>query len=375
MLFQLLYQTLRNKRGNCYMSKQKTTQSRMVKRGKKRKLRKRAYVILAFVFILFIGVVSYATYLYTKADSVFTESYVDDGRKKSDLREEVVDPAEDNVSMLIIGVDQSDVRNNKGNARSDTLMLATLNIEDKSVKLVSIPRDSYVYIPEVGYKTKINHAHAYGGPEATIETVENLLEIPVDYWVKVNFDAFIDVVNAVDGVKVDVPYELYEQNSEDKARAIHLLPGEQKLNGEQALAFARTRHYDNDIERGKRQQEVIKSVVHKAASLGSILKFDNIIEAVGENMTTNMTFDEMKSFIAYGTGSGNLDIDTLTLEGSDYRPGDTYYWKLDEESLEETKELLKKHLEIDPATAQLYENDNNDGTKSASTSTDSTTQY
>ncbi|WP_404455619.1 LCP family protein [Virgibacillus necropolis] len=353
------------------MSKEKTTQTRMTKRGKKRKLRKRAYFILIPVLLVFVSLLTYAAYLYTKADSVFTESYKDDGRAKSDLREEAVDPAEDNVSVLIIGVDQSDVRNNKGSARSDTLMLATLNIEDKSVKLVSIPRDSYVYVPEVDRKTKINHAHAYGGPPATIKTVENLLEIPVDYYVKVNFDAFIDVVNAVDGIKVDVPYELYEQNSNDVQEAIHLLPGEQQLNGEEALALARTRHYDNDIERGKRQQEIIKAVVQKATSLNSVLKFDNIIEAVGENMTTNMTFDEMKSFISYGTGSGSLEIDTLTLEGSNYRPGDTYYWKLDEIALEETKELLKSHLEIDPATAKLYENDNNEDSVSA-TSDDST---
>lgn len=353
------------------MSKEKTVQSRTDKRGKKRKLRKRVYFILVPLLVVFVGLVTYATYLYTKADAVFTDSYKDDGRAKSALREEAVDPAEDNVSVLIIGVDQSDVRKNKGNARSDTLMLATLNIKDKSVKLLSIPRDSLVYIPEVGYETKINHAHAYGGPEATIETVENLLEIPVDYYVKVNFNAFIDVVNAVDGISVDVPYELYEQNSADKANAIHLLPGEQEVNGEQALAFARTRHYDNDIERGKRQQEVIKSVIRKATSLNSVLKYDNIIEAVGKNMQTNMTFGEMKSFIAYGTGSGNLDIDTLTLEGTNYQPGSTYYWKLDDIKLEETKELLKRHLEIDPATAALYENDDNEDSMSATSDEDS----
>ncbi|ASN04131.1 LCP family protein [Virgibacillus necropolis] len=359
------------------MSKDKSTQSRIVKRGRKRKLRKRAYFILVPILVLFLSLVTYAAILYTKAESVFSDSYKDDGRAKSELREEAVDPAEDNVSVLIIGVDQSDVRNNKGNARSDTLMLATLNIEDKSVKLVSIPRDSLVYIPEVGYETKINHAHAYGGPPATIKTVENLLEIPVDYYVKVNFNAFIDVVNAVNGITVDVPYELYEQNSKDKARAIHLLPGEQQLNGEEALALARTRHYDNDIQRGKRQQEIIKSVVQKATSLNSVLKYDEIIEALGENMTTNMTFDEMKSFIAYGTGTGNLEIDTLTLEGSNYRPTDTYYWKLDEIALEETKELLKRHLGIDPATAKLYENNDNEDPNSASNGneTESTTTY
>lgn len=339
---------------------------RTERRNKKRKIRKRALFILVPVVIAFIGL-SYAAYLYVKADSVLSDSYKDDGRKKSALRDEVVHPSEDNVSILIAGVDASDVRNNSNNSRTDTLMLATLNREEKSVKMVSIPRDSYVYIPEVGYKTKINHAHAYGGMPATIETVENLLDIPVDYYVKLNFQAFIDVVNAVDGISVDVPFEMYEQNSKDKARAIHLLPGEQTLNGEEALAFARTRKYDNDIERGKRQQEVIKAVFDKAASLGSILKFDDIIEAVGKNMTTNMTFDEMKSFIVYGTGHDGLDFQTYTLKGHNYQPGGTYYWQLDEVALSETKQMLKQHLELETSATAKGQDETTTATSNTST--------
>lgn len=314
---------------------------------KRRKLRKRAIFILIPAIVAFIGL-SYVAYLYVKADSVLSDSYEDDGREKSDLREEKVDPTEDNVSILIAGVDASDIRNNKGgNARTDTLMLATLNKDKKSVKMVSIPRDSYVYIPEVGYETKINHAHAYGGMPATIETVENLMDIPVDYYVKLNFEAFIDVVNAVNSITVDVPYELSEQNSDDVEGAIHLMPGEQKLNGEEALALARTRKYDNDIERGKRQQKIIKAVVKKSLSLSSILKYDNIIDAVGKNMATNMTFGEMKSFISYGTGSDSLDFDTSTLQGHDYQPSGTYYWQLDKMALSETKKMLRQHLDLE----------------------------
>ncbi|WP_100009965.1 LCP family protein [Lentibacillus sediminis] len=330
------------------MSNQKTTQTRVLRR-KRRRLRKRAFLILIPLALL-LAVVSYGGYLYIKADNVLSNSYVDDGREKSELRETAVDPSSDNVSILIMGVDASDIRNNADNARTDTLMVATLNIEEKSVKLVSIPRDSLVYIPEVGYETKINHAHAYGGTEASINTVENLLDIPIDYFVKLNFEAFIDVVNAVDGITVDVPYELYEQNSKDQARAIHLMPGEQQLNGEEALALARTRKLDNDIARGKRQQEIIKAVVDKAVSLNSVLKYDDIIEAVGSNMTTNMTFSEMRSFIGYGTQGSNLDFEMLTLDGTDYQPGNTYYWLLDEYALSETKQLLQNHLGVSGTT-------------------------
>lgn len=319
---------------------------------KKRKLRKRAFFIIPLV-VVFLTILSYATYLYIKAESVLSDSYEEDDREKSELRDEIVDPNVDNVSVLIMGVDASNVRANADNSRTDTLMVATLNKDDKSVKLLSIPRDSYVYIPEVDYETKINHAHAFGGTKATIDTVENLLDIPIDYYVKVNFEAFIDVVNAVDGISVDVPYEFSEQDSKDKAGAIHLLPGEQDLDGEQALALARTRKMDSDIERGKRQQEIIKSVVNKAVSVNSILKYDDILEAIGSNMTTNMTFSEMKSFISYGTKGKNLNFETLTLDGMDYQPSNTYYWKLDEESLEETKQSLKRHLDIKDTASDL----------------------
>lgn len=330
------------------MSKYNTPQSRVVKRTKRNR-RKRMFRILFPLTIVFLAIVSFGAYLYLKADSVLSDSYVDDGREKSSLRETVVDPKFDNVSILIMGLDASNVRNNSESSRTDTLMVATLNKDSKSVKLVSIPRDTLTWIPEVGYETKINHAHAYGGTKATIETVEGLLDVPIDYYVKLNFEAFIDVVDAVNGITVDVPYELYEQDSQDKAGAIHLLPGQQQLNGEEALALARTRKLDNDIQRGKRQQDIIKAIVSKAVSVNSILKIDDIIEAVGSNMTTNMSFNEMKSFISYGTAGSSLDIEALTLEGIDYQPSGVYYWKLDDASLDNTKQLLKDHLEISRA--------------------------
>lgn len=328
------------------MDRNNLTRTRMVKRKKKRKLRKRVFFVLIPVLALFLGVIGYGTYLYMKADSVLSDSYVEEDVEKSDRREEAVDPKVDNVSILIMGIDANDHRDNAEVARTDALMVATLNEEDKSVNLISIPRDSYVHIPEVGYESKINHAHAYGGPRAAVETVENLLEIPIDYWVRVNFHAFVDVVDALGGITAEVPYEFRESNSMDQRDAIHLLPGEQELDGEEALALARTRKMDNDIERGKRQQDIIKAMVDKTVSVSSILKFDDVIEAVGSNMKTNMSFSEMRSFLSYGTNGGDLKIDSMTLEGTDYQPGSTYYWQLDEVALNETKSMLQDHLEI-----------------------------
>lgn len=330
-------------------------QNRRVVR-KRRKLKKRAYFIL-IPLILLLTVGGFATYLYVKAESALSGSHVDDGREKSDLRDDIVDPKVDNVSILLMGVDSNEKRRDNNQSQlTDSLMLATLNKKDKSVKLLSIPRDSYVYVPEVDEMTKITHAHGYGGPSATVDTVENLLDVPVDYWVKVNFDAFIEVVDALDGIEADVPYEFYESDSNDKRDAIHLLPGEQELNGEEALALARTRKHDNDIERGKRQQEIMKAAMKKATSIGSVLKIDNIIDAVGSNMKTNMTFSEMKSFISYGLGDGGVDLDFYTLEGYDYQPAGTYYYQLDEEDLAEKSKMMRKQLGLSDTGADTDPN-------------------
>lgn len=327
------------------MSKNK--QTRIQKRKKNTRKKRLLFFLIPFLALLVAGTYWFI-HIFSTAESVLEQSYEDDGREKSELREEVVNPKIDNVSILIMGVDENDHRDNKGQSRTDALVLATVNIEETSVKLLSIPRDSLVYIPERGYEDKINHAHYFGGVPSTIETVERLLEIPVDYWVKLNFNAFVDVIDALDGIEVEVPYEFRESDSMDRRDAIHLLPGYQKLNGEEALALARTRKHDNDVQRGKRQLEIVKAVLHKTISLQSILKIDDVIEAVGDNLTTNMTFSEIKSFLAHGTKFRNLTVDSYTLAGTDYWPEKIYYWLIDEEELEETKLMLKRHLGLLP---------------------------
>ncbi|MEI3607591.1 LCP family protein [Pseudogracilibacillus sp. SE30717A] len=348
-----------------------TKSNSRIAQKKKRTLKRRFKILIPFLIVI-IAVGSYFMHLYSKADSAISDSHDDINRDKSDLREEYVDPKFDNVSILLMGIDSSEKRGSDDAARTDALMVATLNKDDKSIKLVSIPRDSYVYVPEVGYETKINHAHAYGGPRSTIETVENLLNIPIDYYVRVNFEAFMDVVDAVDGITMDVPYEFSEQDSKDKANAIHLYPGVQKLDGEEALALARTRKKDSDVERGKRQQEIMKALAERTLSVKSILKYDDVIEAIGANLKTNMTFSEMKSFFGYLTNGTDLDIEALNIEGEDYKPGSIYYWQLDDRSLAQTINTLEDHLEL-PITDYGYDfAEEDDETSSSSEEAQST---
>lgn len=342
------------------------TRTDLKKNKKRRKRRKLLLVCLVPILLLLTATGVYAYNIWNKAQQALDNAYQDDGRDRSELREEEVNPIDNHVSVLFIGVDASDKRANEDNALSDALVLATLNRDDHSVKLLSIPRDSYVYIPEVGYEDKINHAHARGGPLATIGAVEGFLDIPVDYWVRLNFHAFVDVVDALGGITVDVPYEFTEQDSSDRQGAIHLYPGIQNIDGEEALALARTRKKDNDIYRGMRQQEIMQAILAKAASFGSISRLDNVIEAVGDNMATNLSFNEIISFLSYAI-SGNLDVESLTLSGDDLWLNNgtnrVYYYQLDEENLIEIQNTLKAHLGvIDEPIANEYLNTENEET-------------
>ncbi|KGR76720.1 LCP family protein [Ureibacillus manganicus] len=293
---------------------------------------------------LLICLTAYAIYLTKKAEIAVTDAYEEiKERPISDKRETKVEPANDSVSILFIGVDDSDERQDS-RPRSDALILATLNNNDRTIKMLSIPRDSYVYIPYVQYKDKINHAHAFGGTLASVETVEQLLDIPVDYYVKMNFNAFIDVVDAIGGVEVEVPYDRLELDENDNY-TIQLKKGWQNLDGREALAFARTRLQDSDVHRGKRQQELLKAIASKSTNITSIGSYGSIIDAVGSNMKTDMTFEEMKSFFSILLG-GMPQIDTLTLKGGNGEQPYTgaYIYVLDQQNLIETQTILKSHL-------------------------------
>lgn len=289
-----------------------------------------------------ICITTYFVYLSKQAEVAADNAYEEIEREAK--REEKVEPIKDNISVLFVGVDDSEKRSQGENSSlSDALILATLNNKQKSVKLVSIPRDSYVYIPYVQHRDKITHAHSFGGTLASIETVEELLEVPIDYYVKMNFNAFVDVIDALGGVKVEVPYDILELDENDQ-RTVDLKKGFQLLDGRETLALARTRKLDSDIERGKRQQEILKAIITKAATPTSLTKYDDVIEAVGDNMRTDMTFSEMKSLISY-LSQGVPQMESLYLEGTDSWVGG-YYYMLDEQSLDETRETLQQHLGV-----------------------------
>lgn len=180
------------------------------------------------------------------------------------------------------------------------------------------------------------------------------MNVPVDYFVKFNFKSFMKIVDDLGGIEVDVPVEFTEQDSNDNANAIHLKKGVQKLNSEEALALARTRHIDSDAMRGQRQQLVIEAILKKLTSVGSVTKVGNIIDDINGQFVTNLTFDDMLSFYKYGSDS---EIEKLQIQGEDcyMEKGDdtcsksagggrTYYYNPDKKELENITNDLRTHL-------------------------------
>ncbi|MCO7124983.1 LCP family protein [Sporolactobacillus shoreicorticis] len=350
---------------------------------KKKKHGKRKAIILTLSIVLLILVGSgaaYGYYLTNKLENVTSHAQNKLTRgNKSNLRSEKVDPVKDDFSILFMGIDK---RKNEP-SRSDALVLATFNHSTNEVHMVSIPRDSKVQIIDPTHArdygiSKITHAHAYGdannnqGADYTIATVENLFKVPVDYYVQVDFDAFVKIINALGGVEMDVPVALRTQNSKDKTGkdAIVLKPGKQLLNGEQALSLVRNRKSPGaggDFGRGKRQMAMIEAIVKKSAQLSSVTKYSKVIDSLDKNFETNLTFGQLLSLRQY---AGSLsEIKTLQLKGTDDMSSGVYYFALDDDYLNKVRSDLKQQLNYQPT---VESSDNGSDSKSSGSATSGT---
>lgn len=227
-------------------------------------------------------------------------------------------------SMLMLGVDERD--GDKG--RSDTMIVLTVNPQKKSVKMLSIPRDTRTEI--VGHRTqdKINHAFAFGGAKMSMDTVENFLDIPIDYYMKINMEGFKDIVDAVGGVTV--------QNDLDfTSDGIHFAKGTHTLNGKEALAYSRMRHDDpsGDFGRQSRQRAIIEAVIKEGASLSSLTKYDEVFAALGNNIQTNLTFDDMMD-IQKNYRDASKSITQSSINGNGTKIDGIYYYIVSDEEKE-----------------------------------------
>ncbi|WP_096190290.1 LCP family glycopolymer transferase [Evansella halocellulosilytica] len=323
-------------------------QSRIEMKKQKKKTPFRRFLKITMITFMTLFLVTGGTLAYFayKMASVTSSSQTDLERgDRSDLRETAVNPSNDPISVLFLGLDS---RDGDLSGRTDAMVLATFNPEENSVKMLNIPRDSLVNIVGRDRQDKINHAHAFGGLDMTIDTVEHLLDIPVDYFVSINFDAFMEVIDELGGVDVDVPMTFTETDNQTYG-TITLYEGEQTLNGEEALAYVRMRKSDprGDLGRGDRQKEVIEAVINKATNLSSITRFGPVMDSLGNNLKTNISFNNLLSMHTYATELNN--VESLSFDGDNYTENGVYYYRLHEESVNEISSRLRVHLNIDEA--------------------------
>jgi LCP family protein required for cell wall assembly len=241
----------------------------------------------------------------------------------------------DPISILLMGVD---TRSGEEGGRADTMVLMTLNPQSKSIEMVSIPRDTHLKID--GGLDKINSSYQIGGPAETIKSVEKLLDVPVDYFIEVNMKGFEGIVNAYGGVEVNNDLEFTDKH-------VHFPKGEIKLDGKEALIYARMRKKDprGDFGRQKRQRQVIEALMQKGESIESVTKFGEIIDVIQHNVKTNMNPIEMWNIQA-NYKSARETMEAHKIEGKDKTFKGTYYYMPDKKNLNTISLRLKKHLEL-----------------------------
>ncbi|WP_312116684.1 LCP family protein [Brevibacillus reuszeri] len=286
-----------------------------------------------------------------------------------------VDPAyhaDKPMSFIVLG---SDNRPETGSMNTDVMIVAVANPQTKKVTMVSIPRDTRVKIP--GYRDyhKINAVYANGeaerrqaernnkvptedGISLTKKTLNEILGIPIEHYVAIDFDGFKAVVDELGGVEVDVDRKLVYDDPTDNTH-INLSPGLQKLNGEQALGYVRHRHdnrgtkyYSSDFDRNRRQQEVIKAIVDKVASVEGLTKVFNIMDVGAKNIHTDLSKDQIKG-LAFDFKGFNSSTVTALENGAYWQGGYTF---LEKDKLEEIRSSLQAEMGVNGSVVAQINN-------------------
>ena len=268
------------------------------------------------------------------------------------------------LSVLIVGLDNVD-----GGSRTDAIALAIFDAENKALRIASSPRDSRVYIPGRSWD-KINHAYVYGGIKLLRETLVNLTGIPIDYFVKVNYQSFPRIIDAIGGIDIYVDKNLHYNDYSGKL-FINIKKGQQHMDGKTALGYVRFRHDPlGDIGRVQRQQKFIDIVIKKLKSPMIITKIPALVNEVMDAVDTDlaplealklMQFanslppDRIKMFMAPGRSGSYKSISYWILDNNAFSLQLSAKLPPSEEFSLEEKEELK--LDIEPSTEDYSEFD------------------
>ncbi|WP_018757613.1 LCP family protein [Paenibacillus terrigena] len=301
------------------------------------------WIVSITVFLLLCGAGGVAYYVYSSVKETAEQMYIPVKANKPVYvsQDTTVKPKTEPVAVeklepfnvLVMGVDERE--HDRG--RSDTIIVVSVNPNKPSMLMFNLPRDTRTEI--VGHHSvdKMNHAYAFGGVEMALATVEKFLDMPIDYVVKINMEGFVQLVDLVGGVEVENPFAFNQEG-------VHFNKGTLQLDGEHALLYTRMRYDDprGDKGRNDRQRQVLLKLMHTAMQWGSIDRIPSILKALGRNVKTNISFDEMKYMYKNYLPAFNT-IDTTEVQGTGTRISNIYYYLVNDKERKRLHDLLKSN--------------------------------
>lgn len=296
-------------------------------------------IVILFSILFFIIILGSYTYSkFSNFDKNFSKTQVDYSSNLRDSSKKDLIESTKPISVLLLGIDERD--NDKG--RSDTMIVMTINPQEKKGHLLSIPRDSYVPIAGTNTLDKINHAYAKGGIETSAKTVEQLLTIPIDFVVSLNMEGLVSVIDIVDGVTVNNLFAF-------EANGIQFAKGNISLSGTEALSYIRMRKNDSegDLGRQQRQQEVIQALAKKLPSFDTLKSLDSLMAILGHNVQTNVKLDELYTMSkAYPLQKIQFNENSFK-KGTNEKIEGIYYYKLNLDEVDTITAELRDNLQLD----------------------------
>jgi polyisoprenyl-teichoic acid--peptidoglycan teichoic acid transferase len=311
------------------MPRPKKENKKESKKGSKKKFKKFMIFLLIAMVITAAAGVSYAYFIAQRLSK---------GEAEAEAKKvQITKP----VNVLLLGVDAGDydsAKPDKSPKRSDTMMVVHYNPQNEKVYVLSIPRDTRVKVN--GHYEKINAAHAIGGPETAIKTVEKLLDIEINYYAKINYKGFRECIDAIGGVDVVVPHDM-DYDAWDIS--IHFKKGENvHLDGEQAERFVRWRKNNNgegyamgDLGRISTQQEFMMKVVEKLKTPAGMVRVIPLVNTASQYIETNMDSKNMLAYALKINGVEAANIERKILDGEPKYIGGVSYFVHSESKSEE----------------------------------------
>jgi len=294
-------------------------QMRIHRTRRRQAIRRTALAVGLVLLVVIVGGVAWAYSSIASAQRTMNKNSQVDG----DLEEALTkyEPQEP-FTVLLLGQDN---RPGEDAARADTIIVAKIDPERDKVWMLSIPRDTRVEIPGHGVQ-KINAATFEGGPALMVDTVEEFLGVPINHYMDIEFDGFIQLVDALGGVYIDVDVEIDDPkaSSHGSFTASRIEAGYQLLDGDHALTFVRSRDFpDADFTRMRHQQQFFKALADQATKITNVLKIPSAIRRTAKYMSTDMSLSKIVDVALALRDMGGSNVQTATLEGEWKSP---YVW-------------------------------------------------